>query len=946
LPADNPDGVRIFLPEVVRRELSDRDRHGVEATVRTRAVARILIVDDEKDPAKAFAECLEEVGYSVETAGNVPDAQRKLHQQTFDAVVLDLHLPEVPGMELLKELRVQAVTTPVIIVTGWPTVATAAEAVRLGAHDYLVKPFQKAALQHAVERAVNFGGLLEGKKRLEAANEEYRNRLELLVEERTRSLRESQLFYHSLVENLPQCIFRKDLQCCYTFVNQQFCASLGRSSAEILGKTSRDLFPAALADRYEAADTFVMGSGGIVEREELYPGLNGELRRIHLMKTPLFDTDQGLVGLQGIFWDVTERWQAEQALRAAESRYRNLFENAVEGIFQTTAEGRIILANPALARMFGYASAGELMGAVSSVADQLYLNPEDRRAFQRLIAKRGEVRDFEVRQRKQNGSVFWASFNAYPVHNDNGELFYYEGRVEDITARKEGEEALRRYQLLSRHAHDIILFIASDGRLLEANEAALKAYGYTPEEMLTLKIHDLRARHVRQQTDDLIARAFAEGFAIETEHQRKDGTTFPVEASSRGVETGGERVLLSVIRDITSRKQAEAERIRLEARLRQAEKMEAIGTLAGGIAHDFNNILGIIMGYAEIAGLTLAENSPEKASLEEVIKAAHRAKDLVKQILTFSRKDGREQMAVQLGTVIREAMKLIRASLPKTIEVRQEITVTPGDDLVMADSTQIHQLLMNLSANAAHAMREKGGTLTVSLSPHHVAPLDVTETPELAPGDYLRLAVEDTGHGMHRKILGHIFNPYFTTKAPGEGTGLGLAVVHGIVRDHHGAITVRSKPGKGTLFHLHFPRLTSAVSEMQTMPEQFPRGQERILLVDDEELLARALTQLLERLGYRVTASFSSIEALDCFRQTPLDFDLVITDFTMPHMTGLDLAKNIKNLRSDIPIILSSGYSEQISREAMARCGIAALLMKPVSLRSMAGLIRRVVEQG
>ena len=711
----------------------------------------------------------------------------------------------------------------------------------------------------------------------------------------------------------------------------------------MLGKTSTEIFPAVLATRYEADDTCVMGSGRMVDRDEEYPAIEGEPRYIHVVKTPLFGVGRRIVGMQGIFWDITERRKAEESLQAAENKYRNLFENAIEGIFQTTPKGRIVLANPALAGMLGYASPEELMGAVHSVGDQLYVNPEDRDELMRLTTQQGEFKDFEVKQRRKDGSIFWARVNARAVQNGNGELLCYEGRVEDITARKQAEETLKRYELLSKHARDIILFIAWDGHLLEANEAAFEAYGYTREEMLALKIHDLRAPHVRQFTDDLIAEAFAKGFFIETEHRRKDGTVFPVEASSRGVETGGEKVLLSVIRDVTSRKQAEAEQTRLEARLRQAQKMEAIGTLAGGIAHDFNNILGIIMGYAEIAGLTLAENSPEKASIEEVVKASHRAKDIVKQILTFSRKSEREQLALQLSPIIKEAMKLLRASLPTTIEIRQEVAVRPGDDLIMADPTQIHQLLMNLSANAAHAMRKTGGVLMVTLSAHHISPLDVTETPELAPGDYLKLTIEDTGHGMNRETLNQIFNPYFTTKGTGEGTGLGLAVVHGIVRDHHGTITVGSELGKGTLFHICFPRLLRSEPEMPEISAPPPTGSERILLVDDEELLVKALKQMLERLGHRVTASSSSIEALNYFRQNPGDFDLVITDYTMPHMTGMDLAENVRALRDDIPIILCTGYSERISKEVMEKCGIFALLMKPVSLGTLAGLIRKVV---
>lgn len=644
--------------------------------------------------------------------------------------------------------------------------------------------------------------------------------------------------------------------------------------------------------------------------------------------------------------DITNFKRTEEALREAEKRYRNLFENAMEGIFQTTSDGGVLLANPALARMYGYSSPEEMISSVHSIADQLYVNPEDRRGFERLMVKRGEVKEFQARQRIKDGRILWTSINARAVYDEKGNISCYEGRVVDITERKEAEEVWKRYELLSKHALEMILFIGRDGRILEANEAALRTYGYEREEMLASGIHDLRAPHIRHLTEDLIARAFAEGFAIETEHVRKDGSVFPVEVSSRGVEAGGEPVLLSIIRDITWRKRAEEERNKLEAQLRQAQKMEAIGTLAGGIAHDFNNILGIIMGYAEITGLKLGKDSPEQKSIHEVVKAAHRAKDLVKQILTFSRSGDQERKPLQVVPVVKEALKLLRSTLPTTIEIRQEIDLPQDHGVILADPTQIHQMLMNLATNAAYAMREKGGVLRVRLSPVDFHPSDVDKFPELSPGKYLKLIVADTGHGMDQATLDRIFDPYFTTKGPTSGSGLGLAVVHGIVKSHKGSITATSEPGKGSSFHIYLPRLAGDDAHEEDSPAAIPTGSERILLVDDEAVLIEAIERMLEYLGYQVTATTSSAQALLMFREQPEQFDLVITDYTMPEMTGADLAHELVQIRGDIPIILCTGFSERINEEGARKQGISAFIMKPASLKGLAEAIRKVLGRG
>jgi len=381
----------------------------------------------------------------------------------------------------------------------------------------------------------------------------------------------------------------------------------------------------------------------------------------------------------------------------------------------------------------------------------------------------------------------------------------------------------------------------------------------------------------------------------------------------------------------------------LETQLRQVQKMEAIGTLAGGIAHDFNNILAAIMGYTEMALYDVPEGSSGRRNLEQVLKAGYRGKDLVKQIITFSRRRDEERRPMRISPIVKEALKLLRASLPTTLDIRQNIKTQPG--MVLADPTQIHQVLMNLISNAAYAMREKGGVLEVSLTDVDINPDGAAPShPDLQPGPYLKLTVGDTGCGIEHAIMERIFDPFFTTKKPGEGTGMGLAVVHGIVKSYGGAIVVDSEPGKGSTFSVFFPRIEGHLLPEVDSDAPLPTGNEHILFVDDEEDLVDMVQQMLERLGYSVVAKTNSLEALEMFKVQPDQFDLVVTDQTMPHMAGVDLAKELMRIRPRIPIILSTGFSEVISAEEAKALGIQAFLMKPFATRVLAETIRRVLD--
>lgn len=395
---------------------------------------------------------------------------------------------------------------------------------------------------------------------------------------------------------------------------------------------------------------------------------------------------------------------------------------------------------------------------------------------------------------------------------------------------------------------------------------------------------------------------------------------------------------------INDYKESEHERRLLESQLQQAQKMEAIGTLAGGIAHDFNNILTAVMGYAELAKYGALKGKNISGDIGEIIIAGNRAKELVDQILTFSRQSKHELKPIQIQKVIREGLKLVRASIPTTIEIKQQINQTC--DAVLSDITQVNQILMNLCTNAYHAMRNSGGVITVNLNQVELDGNGINNSKlNLSEGKYVELAVNDTGHGMGPEVIKRIFEPYFSTKELGQGTGLGLALVHGIIKSHNGDIVVTSEVGKGTTVKVYWPCMESNITDISIhRDETIIGGNERILLVDDDESIVRMEKRMLEEIGYKVTDTSNCEEALRIFNAAPDDFDLIITDMTMPFMTGAELAKNILALRPHIPIILCTGFSETIDEDKAKALGISAFVMKPVVMSKIAQIIRKVLK--
>jgi len=805
-----------------------------------------------------------------------------------------------------------------------------------------------------------------------------------------KALQESEERYRAVVEDQSDLICRFLPDTTLTFVNKAYADYFGKNSKDLLGHTFLQFIPEKEHQKVKDLIISLNPKDPFGTHEHRVINSKGELRWQQWVNRAIFDESGAIFEFQAVGRDITDQKKAEEILRQSqeelekrveertadlreanrklqeqiisckqiekslsesEEKFRYITEISPFPISLIDSSGRYLYINKTFTEVFGYTM--EDIPDGKAWFQLAYPKPEYRREavsfWKSDLAnlEKGMVSLRVFRVKCKDGSFRDIIFRPIAMEGDQWFIIY-----EDITKRKQAEEEVyKAKEYLEKVFHsvtDSIIVTDMNTHVVTCNDASEKIFGYMKKELVgkSIKIFfpDQKAFKdmISESKRKIRELGYFEGEAM-LRHKKGHMVTIAFKTSMLKSTSKKAMGIIWVGRDITEQKKAELAKERLETSLHQAQKMQAIGTLAGGIAHDFNNILSVILGYIELSLETIPGVSPIRSNMDEVIEACKRGKDLVRQILTFSRKVELERKPVKIQPILNEAIRFMRASLPSTIEIRQKID--PECGIVMANPTQIHQIIMNLCSNAYHSMRASGGTLEITLEEVKTDQNLKRLFQDIKDGSYLRLTVRDTGHGIEKSNLERIFDPFFTTKPPGEGSGMGLSTVHGIVQAHEGKITVESEIGKGTLFHIYFPCLGREITTKEFKSEAIPKGQERILFVDDEPSLVNTAKIILERYGYKVTAVTNTIEALEIFHGDPDAFDLVITDQTLPSMTGANLATQLRLIRPTIPIILTSGYSEVITPEKAREIGICEYIMKPFFARDLAKIIRRVLDQ-
>ena len=633
--------------------------------------------------------------------------------------------------------------------------------------------------------------------------------------------------------------------------------------------------------------------------------------------------------------NITKSVQLDKDLIRARGFLHKVINTVSDPIFVKSEEHKWIILNDAYCKLMGYRRE-DLLGK----SDYDFFPAEEAKVF---LEKDKQV--FSGKITNENIEYFTNAkgkthtiLTKKSIFTDIDKRKFLVGTIRDVTEIKKAEEERIRLVTAIEHAAECIIVTDEKGLIQYVNPAFEKITGYTKKEILGKNISIIESKKHDEDYYKSIWNTITLGevWTGTFINLKKDGSLYEVEASISPIFNEEEEIInyVCVERDVTDEN-------RLKKHLRQSQKMEAIGTLAGGIAHDFNNILAIIMGYTEMIIKKTRKDKPDKRHLENILKAAERGQNLVKQILTFSRHSDKEWKPVRMSPIVKEAMNFLRASLPSTIKIHKNIRASSG--MISGDPTQIHQVLINLCNNSAHSMKEKGGILKVTLENVEVAPEDLGNYPELSPGSYLELTVSDTGDGMNGAVMERIFEPFFSTKSPAEGTGMGLAVVHGIVKAHRGSINVLSELGKGSTFRIMFPRINSGEISKREEHINISRGKGRILFIDDEEDLVYLEKTKLEALGYEVVAKTDSLKALEIFSKDP-DFDLIITDQTMPNLTGLELSRKVLKINPSLPVIICTGFSDLLSPEEVKKAGIEKLLMKPVKTSTLVDTIKKTLD--
>ena len=765
------------------------------------------------------------------------------------------------------------------------------------------------------------------------------------IKETQKALEESEKKYRQLVELAQEGIWVIDKDSKTVFVNPSMAKMLGYSSDEMHGK---HLFSFMDEKVIELAEKKLnRRKNGVKEQHDFeFIHKDGHPVFTTIETAPILDKEGHYNGAIAGVINITGRKKVEKELRMSQMNLSALIENTEGSIWSVDREYRLIVGNSAFQNNISSVRGQSFSPGDCVLADEFSTAIDDWRGYYDR-ALNGERFIIESKRQFLDKSRDM-EYRFNPIQGIDGVVGGVTVFANDITERKQAEKELyeseKKYRTTAETMPGIVYKCNTDWTFTFTSDGIEDLTGYPASDFIDSKVRSYESIMNKEDTK-VIIQTVGEAigkkeplYSIEYRIANKDGSTRWVYDSVRinYKEDGEVDYFEGVILDITDRKN-------LETLLQQSQKMDALGTLAGGIAHEFNNILGIIIGNAELGYDDVPDWNPAKSCLEEIKTASLRAKDVVRQILSFTRKTSGERKPIQITTIVKEVLKLIHATIPAGIQINQNILC--DTEHVLGNPTEINQILLNLFSNASKAMPKEKGVIDVTLEPIALDEDSTAENTDLFTGDYIKLTVADDGTGIDPVIQDKVFDPYFTTKGVGEGTGMGLAIVYGLVKKHDGAITLTSEVGQGTTVEILLPVVEGKVEEASVETDSMPTGTERILFVDDEPSLADMVRQMLTQLGYDVMAQTSSQKALDLFKEEPDRFDLVITDMAMPEMAGDELAKKLINIRSDIPIILSSGHSERMDEDKAHQLGIQAYLMKPILKRNLSKTVRNVLDE-